>query len=570
MRRRRRRRRIREIAVCLGAAAVGAGALGWLISAHWKSGTAAASATPSAGPLRTAPTTPAGGAAAAATGASTTAPSATTTSVATSRADHMDLSSPGPSGVPAAWVTSENKLPGTTAWQIQGSPPGEIAGYADHASAVVGDPVKLYVTTDATSFHVEAYRMGYYGGAGARLIWSSASTAGVQEPDCPVDQTTNMVACDNWAPSLTFAVTSSFVPGDYLLKLVGSGGQASYVPLTVRDPESRATYLLENDIYTWQAWNDWGGYDLYSGRGWCPAGVYPACDRARVVSFDRPYSYGQGAADFLAEEYPLVRFVEQHGLDVTYATSADFEQYPESLLQHRAILSLGHDECWSYHERLAAEAAEAQGVNLIFFGASPILRHVRLEASPLGADRQEVDYRQSSADPLDGTGNPLEVTGNTWQVPPASWSEVPFVGANYTGYVEPGRKPVDLVVTDSKSWLYAGTGLSDGEHLPGLLESDFDQVQPGVSPADVQVLGHSPMPLGEVQSSVNDPASDITYYTDAKSGAGIFDTGTVSWIPDIGISPAIDQMTSNLLYLFGSGPAGETTPSTANWREFYG
>jgi hypothetical protein len=475
----------------------------------------------------------------------------------------------GAAGVPAPWVVAENQRPGTTAWQIADKPPGTIAGFADHASAAAGDTVQLYVSTDAPSFSVQAYRMGYYGGAGGRLVWTSAPVAGMEQLVCPVEKTTNMVSCDDWTPSLSLTISPLFVPGDYLLKLVGSGGQQSYVPLTVDDPTSHATYLVENDIYTWQAWNPYGGYDFYAGEGKCPSGVYPICSRARVVSFDRPYGYGQGAADFLGNEYPLIRFMEQNGLDVTYATSADFETDPSMLLQHRALLSLGHDECWSYDERLATVAAEQHGINMIFFGASPMLRHVRLEESPLGLYRQEVDYRDSAADPIDGTGEPRQVTGNTWSDRPANWSEVPFVGANYTGYVRPDEQPVPYRVYDGNSWLFTGTGLQTGSEIPGLLVSDFDQFDRGVSPRNVEILAHSPMPLSEVQTNVRSPASDTTYYTDPASGAGVFDTGTVTWIPDIASSPVVGQMTANLLALFGTGPAGKLAPSTANWMSLY-
>ena len=117
-------------------------------------------------------------------------------------------------------------------------------------------------------------------------------------------------------------VTSDFVQGDYLFKLVGAGGQESYIPLTVWDPTSTATYLVKNDVFTWQAWNPYGGYDFYAGVGPCPADVYPLCSRARIVSYDRPYGYGEGAGDFLGSEYPFVRFVEQHGLDVAYVTDS--------------------------------------------------------------------------------------------------------------------------------------------------------------------------------------------------------------------------------------------------------
>ena len=75
--------------------------------------------------------------------------------------------------------------------------------------------------------------MGWYQGLGARQIWQSGAVPGVDHPTCPVDRSTNMVSCANWTPSLTMHVTDTFVPGDYLLKLVGAGGQQGYVLLTV-------------------------------------------------------------------------------------------------------------------------------------------------------------------------------------------------------------------------------------------------------------------------------------------------------------------------------------------------
>src|SRR5205814_2248066 len=69
-----------------------------------------------------------------------------------------------------------------------------------------------------------------------------------------------------WRPSLRFTIDEQWPPGDYLLKLVGSGGQQRHVPLTVRDDSSRAAYLVQNSVTTWQAYNMWGGYDFYYGR----------------------------------------------------------------------------------------------------------------------------------------------------------------------------------------------------------------------------------------------------------------------------------------------------------------
>ncbi len=477
---------------------------------------------------------------------------------------------PGPDGVEARWVVRQNELPGTTAWRIEGNPPGVISGWFDRVSATDGQAVTLYVSTDASTYVVRAYRMGYYGGDGARLVWSSSELDGRLQPPCPVSPGTNMVSCDNWSPSLRVRITPAFVQGDYLFELVGSGGQESYVPLTVSDPSSHAVYLVKNDVLTWQAWNPYGGYDLYQGLGACAAGAptYPPCNRSRVVSFDRPYGYAHGAGDFLGNEYPFVYWAEEHGLDVTYTTDVGVDQDPAVLRHHVALVSLGHDECWALDERLAVQAAAGRGMNVIFFGASPILRHVRLQASPLGPDREEVDYRDSAEDPLDGRASPDLVTGNWWGSPPTDWPAAGFVGEAYSGFLRPGAEPVPMVVSDASAWIFAGMHLQDGSEIPGALVSDFDQVAPYLHPSNLQVLAHSPIPVSESEAQYSPAYADMTYWTEPHSGAGIFDTGTVAWIPDLPRIPQIDEMTANLMRLFGSGPAGRSEPSRPNWESF--
>lgn len=473
----------------------------------------------------------------------------------------------GPDGVEARWVVAENRKPGTTAWKITGAA-GGISGYASKVQATHGTRVTLYVSTAAPTYTVTAYRMGYYQGKGAREIWHSPTEHGVVQPACPDTSTVYMVEC-SWQPSLSLTITNRWVQGDYLFKLVGSGGQASYVPITIIDPASHATYLVQNDVLTWQAWNRYGGYDLYGGG---PPGVAPSYTlRSRVVSFDRPYtpSFGDGSADFLLEEYPLVRFCEEHGLDVTYGTDITTSTHPRSLLQHKAFLSLGHDEQWTLAMRNAAIAALHHGVNLAFFGASPVLRKVRLQASPLGPNREMVNYRDPTADP-ELHVDPTQVTQNQWSGPPANWDPSELVGNSYLGYTI----DASLVVTDPSSWFYKGTGFTEGTQLPNVVHSDMNGYTPTrINPPDVQILAHSPATPGVGHGHF----ADTTYYTTTSSHGGVFSSGSNGWIPEMSCPPAtpacpargLDVLTANLLRLFGSGPAGVTQPSVANWQQYY-
>jgi hypothetical protein len=455
------------------------------------------------------------------------------------------------------WVAAENRRPGSTAWRISVRGPSHaIEGYADRVSASAGDAVTLYVSTTARWWQIEAYRMGWYGGARGRLLWRSGRVRGRRQADPSVLPGTNMVRA-SWPPSLTFRVDDRWPPGAYLLKLVAPGAQR-YVPLTVTDPSSRDPLVVMDAVTTWQAYNDWGGRNLY----WGP--YMEAGTRSRVVSFDRPYAKGDGASDFLNGELPLIGLLERLGLDATYWTDVDLHQHPELLPRHRALLSLGHDEYWSTAMRHGATIARDHGVNLAFLGANAVFRHIRLQASPLGPDREEVNYKPSSAraDPAWRT-NRREVTTD-WREPPLHQPESSLLGELY----ECNPTHADGVVVEPGSWLLAGTGLGVGSKLPNLVGPEYDRMtRTFPTPRGVELVLHSPLRCRSHSSF-----SDLTYYT-TPSGAGVVDTGTSSWICQIDAvcangrnsattSAAVRRITMNLLRAFAAGPVGQMHPST--------
>jgi len=452
-------------------------------------------------------------------------------------------------------IAIENRRPGTTAWRIPaGTNTTAIQGYADRVSATRGETVTLFV--DATGgYRVEGYRMGWYGGAGARRVWRSAPQVGARQSK-PVILTTSRTVEARWRPSVRVAIDTAWVPGDYLLKLVADSGAQHYVPLTVRDDAAHHALLVVNAVTTWQAYNQWGGHSLYKG---------PLADpklRSTIVSFDRPYER-DGAGDFLGNEYPLVSLVEQRGLDVSYATSIDLHAHPELALDHRGIVSLGHDEYWTLAMRDAVAAARDRGVNLAFFGANAVYRRIRLEPSLLGRDRREVNYRVAKLDPLLGT-NDAEVT-TSWREAPAARPEGSLLGVMY----ECNPVLADGVVADASSWVFDGSGLRNGERVRGLIGSEYDRVMVEVpTPSTLQVLFHSPLTCRKHASF-----SDAAYYT-AESGAGVFDAGTGNWVcklltgcpTDQPVRPdaSIRRITENVLRAFAAGPAGVAHPSSPN------
>ncbi len=455
----------------------------------------------------------------------------------------------GPAEIPSqAWhITAEARVPFGIRPRGRQSP--AVEGYADHASVAPGTPVRLFVSTSAARWRATAYRMGWYGGDRAASVWHVDWQPGKRQPAVKTVGST-FTPTAPWSPSLTMP-TARWRPGSYLIRLEVAG-HARYIPLTVRSPSTRGRLVLVAPDTTWQAYNDWGGRNLY----WGPSGKGDFDHRARAVSFDRPYAYGNGASEFVGRMLPVVALAEKLKLPLAYVDDIDLERDPHLLDGARGIVSMGHDEYYSPTMRRSLERARDAGTNLGFLGANAVYRRIRLESTSLGSMRLEVNYKSASDDPLTRT-HPDQTTAN-WPSSPKADPPSRLIGESYACFF-PGA--ADLAVRDPASWLLAGTWLRKGDKLPGALGPEFDAVIPGdPAPSPRDVVLRSPMKCGGFTHS------DATYYT-TRSGAGVFDSGTMGWVK--GLS-GLDgkrtqrlerQITTNLLQAFAAGPAGRTHPA---------
>lgn len=464
---------------------------------------------------------------------------------------------------PARWLIEENAKEGAVGWQVPDGVPkvwDRIRGYATTTSVNRDQDVSLRVSTAAPQWKVQAYRIGWYGGRAARLVWESDPVRGEQQ-DQPVLDTAVGTWTAPWRTNLTFP-TKGWPPGMYLFKLVGSDGGMSYVPMVIRDDASRAALLVQSSVTTWQAYNSWGGKSLYEDDG--TSGGKPGnAGRACVVTFDRPY-YRNGSGEFFGREDGVVMFLEKHGYDVTYWTDVDLHANPDRVKEHRALLSLGHDEYYSTPMRQGLESARDAGTNLAFLGANAIFRKIRLESSDTGPFRRQVNYR-STKDPIFRT-DPSETTVS-WRQAPVRQPESALIG----NYYESNPVQADMVVVNTDNWFLEGTGLHPGDKLPGLVANEYDRVTPEApTPTDIEVFCHSPVVCRGHQSF-----ADVTWYSH-QSGAGVFGVGTFEWVKRLGADvdgrtpsaadppAAIQAATKNLVDAVAAGPAGRTHPANRN------
>src|SRR5215212_3471921 len=292
--------------------------------------------------------------------------------------------------------------------------------------------------------------MGYYGGDGARFITTVNPTQVRNENTCPEQASTGLIDCAGWAVSASWNVPANAVSGIYFAKLVSSTGASSHVPFIVRDDDGRSDMLFQTSDTTWQAYNTYGGNSLYQGS---------PDNRAYKVSYNRPFTTrGNAPEDWLFNaEYPMVRWLERNGYDVSYSTGVDTDRRGSALLSHRVFLSVGHDEYWSGTQRANVEAARDAGVNLAFFSGNKLFWKTRWEDD----HRTLVTYKETHAN---AKIDPTSAWTGSWRdprfSPPADGGrpENALTGTIFT--VNSGSAALQVPAADGKLRLWRGTAVA--------------------------------------------------------------------------------------------------------------
>lgn len=418
-------------------------------------------------------------------------------------------------------ITAENACAGTDSWR-QTLPLGAtnaISAFPAPASVNIGHDIHLYVTTTASTYTFSVYRVGWYQGHGARLLYTSPRIKGINQP-APIYNPVTYAASDaNWRNPVTLYIPASWVSGVYIVKFITSDSDMRYTLFVVRNDASHAPVLFQMALATYQAYNDYGGRTLYGEGG---KDAYSFTGRAYAVSFDRPYA-GNGLFLLPRFEGPLILFLERTGYDMSYMADVDLELHPQPLMQHKLLIIGGHDEYWSTGMRQAATNLRDHGVSLAFFSSNSVYWKTRMANSPLGPDRIVICYKTPSLDPL-FSSDPAAVT-TQWASSPVSQPQNSLLGEMYNGIP---MQPEPLVLAAGARPYLTDTQLYPGSVLPGLVYGETDgYIKNGAQPPHVTILAASTVHI-KSGNKVIVRTSDATIYT-APSGAMVFDTGTFDW-----------------------------------------
>jgi hypothetical protein len=354
-----------------------------------------------------------------------------------------------------------------------------IRGYPRHASIWPGERLQLHVSTDRPRFRAALYR------------WGDGFEPVMRSDWLPGKHAVDAGPADDWHwPHYSLALGPPLRSGVYLAQLEDAGprpprldqdaGAALFVvraepdavppppsdvhlaggPDAGRRPARRLLYKLP--LATYHAYNRSGGgyYATAAQRAGMPLGARVSLRRpgggigGPVWGAPDHYDCRSPRQTFAHWDARFVRWLERSGYAVDYCTDLDIHADPALLGRYRLLVGAGHDEYWTEARRDAVEAFVEGGGNVAFFGAKLCWWRIHL-----------VDGGTALVCRQDG---PQDAHDHWWQPDGAARPEDSLSGASYRhggGWRDGPRQTGGFRVQDASHWVFAGTGLAQGERF---------------------------------------------------------------------------------------------------------
>ena len=487
-----------------------------------------------------------------------------------------------------------------------------IEAYCRRQSYVSGEVVEICLSSDSPTLSYVIDRAGL---VPERIAAGTCEGALYPIPDDVVRN-----GC-GWEVGLSVPVPDNARTGFYTVTLTAPNGEVgeAFFVLRALVPSSPILWVIETN--TWNAYNTFGGASTYTSGDTGYLGGAP------VVSFERPMPKGfislPSAPQRLATLVPggesgfvewavshdlslwcgsaswsqwgarFAAWLEKQGLEVDYAVNGDLQMIPDMLSGYRLMLSVGHDEYWTWEMRDAVEDHVARGGNVAFFSGNTAYWQVRIEDS----GRQMVAYKVDvDNDPVMGTDRERRNTG-VWSHRLTARPENRMTGVSFTrggyarmGGVTPGSSG-GYTIYRADHWALEGTGLSYGDQLGAahtIIGYECDGCALGFAdglpyatgvdgtPENFEIIGIAPVALFDKASappglypegSLSDVevvalqvAGDMAPETIARfkhghavmgsftsSGGGVvFTSGTTDWTYGLA-DPHVSKITSNVI-----------------------
>ena len=407
------------------------------------------------------------------------------------------------------------------------------SGYTDSASNFVGETVAFKITCPTKLFTITAIRIGFYNGEEGKIIHK-----------------TKKIGCDNqinkkaseWTVT-TSIKTRNYPHGMYLFKIEDDQKFASFIPVILRERESKAKAIFSIPTMTMQAYNTWSGADTYGSNG-------DFNKRARSVDFRQPYDKYLGTGKYLRYVHPLVVLVEKLKIDIEYVADTDLHFEHDLLDNRKVFISAGHDEYWTLVERNKVLSARKSGTNTLFFGANAGYWITRLSKTlPNNSIRMEI-YKSAKEDP-----NKVKPTVRFREM---NMSESELTGLEYKCFPAAG----ELKVKSPKSFIFEGIKNPESLNLKEIVGPEVDTLKKNNDfRGKIINLAESRVKCGKKWYVPKYGTMNMILGFSSNGEGGLFSTGTMGWVTnglssseqsDIGILTRV--VTKNILLSAIKGP----------------
>lgn len=401
-----------------------------------------------------------------------------------------------------------------------------FATFSTRHSVAAGDELDIRVRTKG-AVDIEIVRIGWTGGP--RIGTTAARYEGVR----PASFEPNAPPLD-WPSAARLAVPSDWKSGLYAAVVIDRSDRRRrrFAPFVVRAAARPARIVVSIPFTTYHAYNAWGGASLYPFNS--PNGV------AASLSIARPFDVFDGAGFMFYGDWQLARWLDRERDDVSYITSFDLHRDPHVFDGAALFVTAFHDEYWSTPMRDTLERFIGSGGNAAFLAANSVFWRVRLDEATMTCHKAA-----SVADDPDPDITAL------WRGPLIDRPEHMLLGSQYQDYQFLYGTSFDWTVAAADHWLYAGTGLTNGSTLPGLVGYEWDRA-PSPVPAGTIVLAHTDFEKADGDRRGHDATERVH-----PGGGTVVNVGTTYWprflVGDKAFrtDAAVEQMTRNLLDRLG-------------------
>jgi len=329
-------------------------------------------------------------------------------------------------------IAQENALPGNASgWAITGAGDSGNVGFVRQFSVNAGETAEF--SCHGGGSVIDIYRIGWYGGAGWRLVTTLTNAPTTQPAAVIIPDSNGAQTCTSWSVTAIWSVPADATSGLYVgVYRNAAQNNAFHIPFIVRRDDRSADIMYKTSDTTWAlAYNHYGtqanplngGRSLYGTY----AGGSPDYDkqtRGLAATYHRPIvtRAAHPSTYWLNCEAPLIRYLERNGFNITYSASKDWRvsvTIPD-LAECNVYISSGHDEYWSVGMRSRWEALRDAGKHLLFMSGNEVFWRTRFDDELGGSGNGDTMW--CFKDTMDGPGahispnalDPVTWTG-TWK-----------------------------------------------------------------------------------------------------------------------------------------------------------